>query len=522
MISVMIVDDEPFIREGLKVVINWEEQGFHIVEEASNGQEVLEILENTKIDLVIADIRMPIFSGLEMIEEAKRRFDTNTKFVILSGYSDFEYVRKALNQNVSDYILKPIQKEELINTLKRVKDEILKEQLDEKEIQQLKSNQLKNSIEGLVGGLYTEASLCLIRENFGPIHTLRYVLLRIVSKTDSKVPSSMRLHVEELLTEQVNGMDYYLTDSKKVNANTYDIGLILYSKVRKVRDLELIEKIFQFTQSDLDFQYSFYVGKQVEELEQLCESYKSAMKVTVNQCMSDTKDQITYFDEMKAKESTRHTVSHDKIERLTQYVKEHNIEQITPVIKSIYEELKEGLVEPELIQINIRYILYNLVDITQDLLETTEEEELLENLNNTMIEDVTYCSDMEAFIHVVIDLAEYLYQLKNASASNVLSKIIKEIDEHYAENLSLKDLGKKYYVNSVYLGQVFKKEIGKSFKDYLNMVRIEKAATLLKETDERVYAIAEKVGYQKVDYFINKFVSIKGTTPHQYRIKAKK
>ena len=98
---------------------------------------------------------------------------------------------------------------------------------------------------------------------------------------------------------------------------------------------------------------------------------------------------------------------------------------------------------------------------------------------------------------------------------------MKEIDERYAENITLKDLGKKYFINSVYLGQIFKKEIGKSFKEYLNIIRIEKAADFLVKTDERVYAIAEMVGYQKVDYFISKFVSIKGTTPHQYRLKSK-
>ncbi|HAB61789.1 MAG TPA: two-component system response regulator, partial [Lachnospiraceae bacterium] len=182
MISIMIVDDEPFIREGLKVVINWEEHGFHIIAEASNGKEALDILDEKEIDLVIADIRMPIYDGLELIELAKKKKGRRTKYVILSGYNDFEYVRKALNQNVSDYILKPIQKDELINTLKKIKEEILKEQLDEEAIRQLKNNQLRNSIEGLVGGLYSDASLCLIREYFGKLNSLRYVLIRIEKK----------------------------------------------------------------------------------------------------------------------------------------------------------------------------------------------------------------------------------------------------------------------------------------------------------------------------------------------------
>lgn len=521
MISIMIVDDEPFIREGLKVVINWEEHGFQIAAEASNGKEALDILDEKEIDLVIADIRMPIYDGLELIELAKKKKGRRTKYVILSGYNDFEYVRKALNQNVSDYILKPIQKDELINTLKKVKEEILKEQLDEEAIRQLKNNQLRNSIEGLVGGLYSDASLCLIREYFGKLNSLRYVLIRIEKKVIEKCTEDVRAHLQTLLKDSINSNLYYLTETKRLNTNTYDVGVIIYNRSRKIMDKQVTNMIFDQCIKDLDYQYSLYVGIQVENVEELNESYKTAMRATVNQCMINTKDQITYYDELKAKESTKYSVSYEKIERLSRYVKEHNAEKIVPVIEDIYEELKEGLVEPELILINIRYILYNLVDATQNILAKAEQEELLEYLNDTMLADLSYCGDMEGFINFVLELSEYLYQLKNYSSSMVLNKIVKEIDERYAENITLKDLGRKYFINSVYLGQIFKKEIGKSFKEYLNIIRIEKAADFLVKTDERVYAIAEMVGYQKVDYFISKFVSIKGTTPHQYRLKSK-
>lgn len=521
MISVMIVDDEPFIREGLKVVINWEEHGFHIIAEASNGQEALHILEEKEIDLVITDIRMPIYDGLELIKLAKKKGYRRTKYVILSGHNDFEYAKKALTQNVSDYILKPIQKDELISTLKKVKEEILKEQLDEEAIKQLKNNQLRNSIEGLVGGLYSDASLCLIREYFGKLNSLRYVLIRIEKKDNEKRSEDVRIHIKKLLMDSLELNLYYLTETKKLNTNTYDVGVIICNRSRRITDTKIINIIFEQCIKDLSYQYSLFVGIQVENIEELNESYKTAMRATVNQSMTNTKDQITYYDELRAKESTRRSVSYEKIERLSRYVKEHNADKIVPVIEDIYEELKEGLVEPELIQINIRYILYNLVDASQNLLGKAEQEELLEYLNDTMLEDLSYCGDMEGFIHVVLDLSEYLYQLKNYSSSMILTKVVKEIDERYAENITLKDLGKKYFINSVYLGQIFKKEIGKSFKEYLNIIRIEKAADFLVETDERVYAIAEMVGYQKVDYFISKFVSIKGTTPHQYRLKVK-
>ena len=89
--------------------------------------------------------------------------------------------------------------------------------------------------------------------------------------------------------------------------------------------------------------------------------------------------------------------------------------------------------------------------------------------------------------------------------------------ENYKENLTLKDLGKKYYVNAAYLGQSFRKQYGESFKDYLNRIRIEAAVELLMYSDKKIYEIAEEVGYKDLDYFINKFIALKGCTPAKFR-----
>ena len=116
-----------------------------------------------------------------------------------------------------------------------------------------------------------------------------------------------------------------------------------------------------------------------------------------------------------------------------------------------------------------------------------------------------------------LEFSKYLNQLRQNSFQGILNQIDKEISEHYMEKLSLKYLSEKYYINSAYLGQIFKKQYNVSFKDYLNAYRIEKAAELLKRSDDKIYKIAEKVGYNNTDYFINKFVQIKEKTPLQYR-----
>lgn len=116
-----------------------------------------------------------------------------------------------------------------------------------------------------------------------------------------------------------------------------------------------------------------------------------------------------------------------------------------------------------------------------------------------------------------LEYAEYLSQLRKNMSSGVLLEIEKEIEARYAENLSLRELGKKYFINSSYLGQVFRKKYGKSFKDYLSDYRINEAAYMLIKTDKKINMIAEEVGYRDSDYFIRKFIEIKGCTPSKYR-----
>ena len=99
----------------------------------------------------------------------------------------------------------------------------------------------------------------------------------------------------------------------------------------------------------------------------------------------------------------------------------------------------------------------------------------------------------------------------------MLGEVEKENRKNYAQNLTLKELSERYFVNSAYLGQLFRKKYGCSFKDYLNQYRMEEAAKLLLRTDQKIYQIAEAVGFKDVDYFVNRFIAVKGCTPAKFR-----
>ena len=120
MIRVLLVDDEQFIRQGLRMLINWEEYGYQVVAEAENGVDAIRILEEGGIDLVFVDIKMPGMTGLELISYVRENISAQTRFVILTGYAEFDYARQAMQMRVIDYMLKPVQEKELVAILKRI------------------------------------------------------------------------------------------------------------------------------------------------------------------------------------------------------------------------------------------------------------------------------------------------------------------------------------------------------------------------------------------------------------------
>lgn len=149
--------------------------------------------------------------------------------------------------------------------------------------------------------------------------------------------------------------------------------------------------------------------------------------------------------------------------------------------------------------------------------ETVDQEEVLLYIGENVLKDGFVRGSKLYLRKFALEYMEYLNQLRKNVSPSVLREVEKEVREHYAENLTLRDLEKKYYINSSYLGQIFRKKYGQSFKDYLNDYRVREAAAMLVGTDKKVSQIAEEVGYRDMDYFVSRFIAVKGCTPARYR-----
>ena len=170
-IKILVVDDEYLVRLGIRETIDWEEHGFSIVGEAADGRKGLELALNKKPDIILTDIRMPFMDGLEFMHQI-RSHGLNSKIVVLTGYAEFDYVKTAMDNGASAYLLKPIENEQLLDTMIQLGQEIRRQRKEkeyykklEKEIPAIEQKFFKDLIYGALTdekAIHEKIELCRI------------------------------------------------------------------------------------------------------------------------------------------------------------------------------------------------------------------------------------------------------------------------------------------------------------------------------------------------------------------------
>lgn len=526
MIKVLIVDDEPYIRQGLKIIINWEQYGFTVCAEAANGKEALELMETMEFDLVITDIKMPNMSGLELIEQTWERVSRRIGFIILSGYYEFEYARKAIKYSVIDYVLKPVQKEELVRALENYRDQHFRQMAERKKLEDSSKILFDRHMANLISDKYDTESLGYVKDFLVDTENVRFISIEYDSSGDyfQELSNEDNVKAKSLLYDALKIYlgEHWYHSYMEVNPNkdTYGVGFIFVKKLEELSGLsekEYIQKLYQKLKEAVAHKIILYIGQRVEEISKISESYKSATIARTFQLFTNEKD-IAYYDEIEDKPKTgKYPVDKEIMDDLIKAIEENEEGAINEKIDAVYEHFKQFATEPDIIKINLDYLLFNLISMAKNQDPAFDQGEIYKMISQGGYEKMAVRGSVKHFKEFAQDFSNYLLQLRQHAFGGVLTDIEKEITEHYMENLSLKSLSEKYYINSAYLGQIFKRQYGIPFKDYLNNYRIDRSAELLLRSDEKIYLIASAVGFNNTDYFISKFVQIKGITPLQYR-----
>ena len=524
MLKVLLVDDEPFIIQGLKVLIDWEQEGFMIAGTASNGKEAYDFLQKEEVDLIIADIQMPVMTGLELQETIRKENLSNAYFVILSGYADFEYARRALQNECTDYILKPVDREMLLKLLNRVSAMRDEDDRMKQRNRRMERAYLARQLISLIKGKYDDSNLKYVISQIRCREGVRYVEIQMAeSGMDEEVTDQdMREFQKALyeccvafLKEHASNCVFDVSADEKI----YDVGVILFdymSDEMKKGEKEYLNDLLDYLNGNLPRAVTMLVGKRVQDISNIARSYGNACMLRSFQGFRSKKDIYFYEEEVQVSNDGM-VLCKKSLDHLLKVVEQNNHMEIRSAVDQFYEEMGRRGVHGEAMTLNINYLLFQLIHLASEQDDEVNQEEILRLISESSFETGTIRGSKAHLMRFACEYGDYLSQLRKNVSRGVLGKVEKEIRENYADNLTLKGLSEKYYVNSAYLGQLFRKKYGQSFKDYLNNYRMDRAADILLHSDKKIILVAEEVGYHDLDYFVNRFIQVKGCTPAKFR-----
>lgn len=524
MLKVLLVDDEPFILQGLQVLFDWGKEGYEPPLTATNGKEALEIIQNQKVDLVIADIQMPIMNGIELLKYIRTELALDTYFVFLSGYADFSYAQEAMRYKCTDYILKPVEKESMLATLKKVSTLKESDLLASQENRAKEKAFLDRNLMALLRGKFDQPNLDYVVEHLPLADGLCYVAIQLdveaIEGEDSDEENRTYLRKVydasgEFLKEYRDYCVLDVADSEKI----YDIGFLFCDSLLKKLKLtpkEYLEDFLKYLKDITKLPLIMLVGKWVNGIQSISRSYGTACMLRSLQGFREKKE-IYYYEEEYQVSDSGVVLCKKNLDAMISAIEQNNRPLIKQSVEEFYEEMNKSGITAEAMNLNVNYLLFQLIHLASEQDDDVNQEEILRLISESTFDEGTLRGSKMHLCRMACEYGEYLTQLRKNVSRGVLGEVEKEIKNNYASNLTLKELAEKYYVNSAYLGQLFRKKYDCSFKDYLNKYRMEEAAKLLIRTDYKIYQIAETVGYKDVDYFVNKFIAIKGCTPAKFR-----
>ena len=524
MNKVLLVDDEPLILQGLKILIDWEQEGYEVVSLCSNGREALDYIKKNQVDLIVADIQMPEMTGLELLKTIRTENISDAFFIILTGFKDFSYIQTAMRYECMDYILKPVEKQELLRVVRKISKACDERTEDERSREDMEQAYMARNLMAVLFGKSDKKNIDYVESHMQIQGAIRYVEIEMADYAgdgEELEESEMRSYQRKVFASCRD----YLKDEKNHcifdvsrDEKSYDIGLIYcdyFAKKRDVTMLTFFENMQKAIKTETGFSTNVFVGKPVYKLEGISKSYSSACVMKSLEAFR-AKRQIYFYDEETANEESSVIILKDDLDLLISGIEENDHEIIEKTVDCLFEKLNGGMTE-ETRRLNINYLLFRLIHKATELDDELNQEEILRFIAEHSFDEGILRGSKEHMNKFCLEYADYLLQLRKNASSGVLLEIEKEISAHYMENLSLRDLGKKYFINSSYLGQMFQKKYNQSFRDYLTRYRIETAKQMLINSDERIADIAEKVGYKDTDYFLKKFIELNGCTPSKYR-----
>lgn len=506
MYKVLLVDDEPFITEGLSDAVDWSAFGLEVVGSAEDGEEALERLRELPVDLLITDISMPIMTGLELIRKA-RELQPQLKVIILSGFNEFNYLKEGMRLGIENYLLKPINFGELeatlTDTVRKLEADKPEKPLGEDEIGILRDNVMTRWVNGRIALPELTERIALL----GIDLSKPYAALAIIRFRSEQAIAGYDC-IADILAEETDGLTLipFFNDEGELVTVCCING---------------------------EERYQAMVIEALERVAVKWENRQLGPQIALGGIVARADAAASYAEARKAQQfflvrHDRHLLDYADISAETAALPSGLFEweaYAKPILAKDKDELA-GVIDRDFAAIRITESLHPvraraaaielmiLMKIEVDKLGRADAAEVFQSA----LDQAVTASTLEGVEKAVRTAAFFAADsFSGEDMSPVIKQALRYIHEHYAEALTLKSLGLQFHIHPNYLGQLFHKQTGDTFTDYLNKFRIDKAKELLADSRLKVNEIARQVGYWETGYFYKQFKKHVGMVPGDYK-----
>ncbi|WP_283680927.1 response regulator transcription factor [Parablautia sp. Marseille-Q6255] len=529
--TVLLVDDEVEVIEAIMKKINWEGLGFSVIGYANNGVKAFEMVEEFQPDVVMTDIRMPYMDGMELSNRIKTEYPA-TKILLFTGFDEFEYAKEAVHLEVEEYILKPVNSVELTNVFTQMKIKLDQEISEKRNAESLKKYYLDslpllqaNFYSTLVEGLIREEDLEKYLSDYQISFSGPFFCCLVVHTSSGQLPEGMN---PVLLTASVQKQVMERIGEKwRAKCFSYLGNTVLLAQLKnegEVADLtDECDRFCRYALRIIGAVVTIGVGRACRELLELSQSYSGAREAVSYRGIYGATRAINIAEIAPRGNSGAGGANEADLAKLFKAVRLGTAQEV----KEAVEQYLGHTLFP---QQSLQQHHIDVLELVSALYRFAENNELtVAAFSGDMGKLCSRLLDLEPealrkwLCGVCLSMRELMINERSQSTKSFVQKAKEYVRGNYAdEEISLDHVCESLGVSNSYFSTIFKKETGNSFIGYLTDYRMEQAARMLLETNEKSYIIAKRVGYADPNYFSYVFKRRYGVSPSKYRTEHEK
>ena len=508
---VVVADDEDIIRRGIVQLVDWDKLQCQVVKECVDGNEVLAFLKESQADIVITDIKMPGMDGIELMKSIYEQCH-QVQTIILTAYSDFDYIKKALRYGVVDFVVKNDFIEELPKAVEaaairceKSREEREKAGINEEEhksmqgyiLESLALSRVLNDSEDIVRYGLNDRVYCVCRceitfleekmDSHNTVQMLKSFLGAVINK-----------HPYYIVNIQSNGMTLIVSESRKIGLDLRDIT-------------SMCGEVLQIVEEFMRVNIKFGISSITNDVYGLPVAFQESVKA-LSRSADSGNEIVVYVEEPK-------TVSTPNLDSYISAMMDSVFSKHPEQAKEQMEKMKQSIIDCRYPFSKSKIKIINLCSALFRRLGDFYVSDKAENLENQFYNQISKSTMIYTLFQVCGEMLEEVGHLTGNRMEKhyLIDQIDRFIRQNYQNNITLQDIADAVHVSSAYVSRLYRNKTGITITEAINNIRIEQAKLLLEQSSCRVYEVAQQVGFEDAAYFTNVFTKRVGCSPSEYR-----